>query len=410
VPSAVLVAGAFVLAGVATLVVLELTLRRLVATARRSFQWLITEEDTFPELDGDKLASFLAASFSSELGWEPVPGTSGEDRAPGAISTFTIDETGARSAPADAPPPTVAAFGDSYAFCRQVDDDQTWAAVLGRESGIGVINLGVGNYGVDQAMLRYLSRRDALPDTVTTVMAVFVPETVLRIQSVWKHWMEFGNTFGFKPRFVLDGTSLRLIPSPVRGAEDFARLNEVVAGIGDLDPFREGRFRRLQFRSPYLLTLARSPGRHLSILATVLAGREEDGTLGRTAFDRAFARVMRSNVAEAHRAYRDDASTALLTAVLERFRTEVEADGRRLVIAVIPQMLDLATPRRADRTYGDYFRELSERLGGRIDVVDLTAPLRDHPPEDLYVHDRYGGHLSVLGNLTVARCLGEVLR
>jgi len=407
VPSAVLVAG---LAGLATLVVLEVVLRRLVRRARRSFQWLITEQDTFPELDRDKLAAFLSGSFSAELGWEPVPGTSGEDRAPGAISTFTIDATGARTAPEGTPTPTVAAFGDSYAFCRQVDDDQTWAAVLGRESGIGVINLGVGNYGVDQALLRYLRRRDDLPDSVRTVMAVFVPETILRVQSVWKHWMEFGNTFGFKPRFVLEGDTLRLVPSPVRDAEDFTRLAEIVADIGELDPFRAGRFRRLQFRSPYLATLVRSPGRHLSILATVLAGREPDGTLGRGAFDRAFARVMRANVAEAHRAYRDDASTTLLTAILERFRSEVEADGRRLVVAVIPQMLDLATPRRADRTYGAYFRALPERLGGRIDVVDLTGALRDQPAVDLYVHDRYGGHLSVLGNRTVARGVAEVLR
>lgn len=401
--SALLVAG---LVAIVMLVVLELVLRRLVRSARRSFQWLITEQDTAPELDRDRLATFLAGSFSPELGWEPVPSTSGEDRAPGVISTFTIDATGARSAPADAPAPTVAVFGDSYAFCRQVDDDRTWAAVLGRESGIGAINLGVGNYGVDQAMLRYLRWRSDLPGSVRTIMAVFVPETILRVQSVWKHWMEFGNTFGFKPRFVLEGGTLRLVPSPVQGAADFARLDEVVMAIGDLDPFRTGRFRRLQFRPPYLATFVRSPRRHASILTTVLSGRGPDGVLERSAFDRSFARVMRANVEEAHAAYRDDASTALLTAILERFRTEVEADGRRFVVGVIPQMLDLGAPRRADRTYGAYYRGLA----GRMEVIDLTGTLREHPVGELYVHDRYGGHLSVLGNRTVAGGLAEVLR
>jgi hypothetical protein len=398
----VLVVG---LAGL-SVIALEVVLRRLVHAARRSFQWLITAEDTLPELDREKLATFLEGTFSADLGWEPVPGTAGVDRAPGAVSSYTIDRTGARAAPSDAPLPTVAAFGDSYAFCRQVDDDQTWAAVLGRESGVGVINLGVGNYGVDQALLRYLGRRSDLPGSVGTIMAVFVPETILRVQSVWKHWMEFGNTFGFKPRFVLDGGELRLVPSPVQGAEDFDRLADIVAGIGDLDPFRIRRFRRLQFRTPYVATLVRSPGRHLSILTTVLAGRGPDGVLDRAAFDRAFARVMRANVREAHRAYRDVASTNLLTAILERFRTEVESDGRRFVVGVIPQLLDLATPRRADRTYRAYFAELA----GRMEVVDLTSCLRAHPSAELYVHDRYGGHLSVLGNRTVAAGLVEVLR
>lgn len=299
-----------------------------------------------------------------------------------------------------------AAFGDSYAFCQQVDDDQTWAAVLGRTSGVGVINLGVGNYGVDQAMLRYLQRRDDLPDTVTTILAVFVPETILRIQSVWKHWMEFGNTFGFKPRFVLGEDGLRLIPNPVQSAADFARLAEIVERIGDLDPFQERRFRRLQFRPPYLATFLRSPGRHASILATVLAGRGPGGTLDRPAFDRAFARVMRANVEEAHAAYREPGSTALLAAVLERFRTQVEADGRRFVVVVIPQMLDLAVRSKAERTYSAYYRDLASRM----EIVDVTPTLAEHPASELYVHDRYGGHLSVNGNRTVAERLAALLR
>jgi hypothetical protein len=386
----------------------ELLLRRLVRRARRAFQWLITEEDTMPVLDTAKLEAFLATSFSPDLGWEPVPGTTGEDRAPGAVSTFTIGPDGARAAPTGAPAPSVAAFGDSYAFCRQVDDDKTWASVLGHRAGIGVLNFGVGNYGVDQALLRYLKRRTDLPAGVDTVMAVFVPETVCRVQSVWKHWMEFGNTFGFKPRFVLREGRLELVESPVRARADIDRLEDVVAVIRDLDPFWARRFRRLQFRSPYLFSLLRAPVRHLSVLGIVLTGRERPngGVLRQSAFDRAFACIMRDNVREAHREYSEPEAVALLTAILERFREEVEADGRRFVACVIPQMLDLAAPERGDRTYGSYFRALS----GQMEVIDLTPDLRRHPVQALYVHDRYGGHLSVLGNEVVARRLAEVLR
>lgn len=384
----------------------EIALRRAVSRARTLFQWLITEDDDVPALDPERLASFLASSFSPTLGWEPVPGSTGEDRAPGSVTTFAIDDEGARLAPLHAPPPSVAAFGDSYAFCRQVADDQTWASVIGCEAGIGVMNLGVGNYGVDQAMLRYLERRRRLPAGIDTIVAVFVPETIARIRSVWKHWMEFGNTFGFKPRFVLGPEGLVLVPNPVRGPEDYARIEDVVRGIADLDPFRTTRFRRLQFRGSYLVSLIRAPFRHLAILAVVLTGRGLDGRLSRAAFERAFTRVMRGNVREAHLAYRDAEATALLTAVLERFRDEVEADGRRFVVCVIPQLLDLARPRRARRTYGTYFA----RLGAIMEVVDLTEDLQRHRLPDLYIHDRYGGHLSVLGNEIVARRLAQVLR
>ena len=398
----------FLALAIATLAVggvLEIGLRRAVASARRSFQWIITKDDDLPVLDRERLAAFLAASFSPTLGWEPVPGSSGEDRAPGSVTRYSIDAEGARSAPVGAPAPTVAAFGDSYAFCRQVDDDRTWAAVLGRRAGIGVVNLGVGNYGVDQALLRYLERRRRLPEGVGTVLAVFVPETVCRVQSVWKHWMEFGNTFGFKPRFVLGPQGLELRPSPVRGPDDFARIERAVEHAGELDPFLYRRFRHLQFRAPYLLSLFRAPLRHAVVLTTVLTGRDRDGELRREAFDRAFAQVMRGNVREAHRAYRDPEQAALLSAILERFRDEVEADGRRFVVCVVPQLLDLARPRRADRTYRDYFA----RLSAAMEVVDLTDDLRRHERSAMYVHDRYGGHLSARGNEVVAERLAEVL-
>lgn len=392
------------------LVVLEFALRRAVRSARQLFQWMITEDDALPELDRERLESFLAGSFSAELGWEPVPGTTGQDQAPGAVSTFTIGPDGARLDPSGHPAPTVAAFGDSYAFCRQVDDDQTWAAVLGRTTGIGVQNFGVGNYGIDQALLRYLHRRDRLQESVRTVMAVFVPETVCRVQSVWKHWMEFGNTFGFKPRFVLDDGQLELVPSPVSGPSDFDRLETILAAIGDRDPFRSGRFQRLQFRKPYLIALLRAPLRHLAILWTIhlrRGRRRSDGaTLSPAAFDRAFAQVMRGNVTDSHRAYSDPEAVALLTSILERFRTEVEADGRRFIVCVIPQLLDLATARRADRTYRRYFAD----LGQVMEVVDLTPDLRGHLAADLYVNDRYGGHLSVHGNHVVAERLRDALR
>ncbi len=386
----------------------EFLLMRSVRRARASFQWMITEEDTLPLLDSAKLDAFVASSFSPALGWEPVPGSTGQDQGPDSVSAFMIGHEGARAAPPGAPAPTVAAFGDSYAFCRQVNDDETWAAVLGREGGVGVLNFGVGNYGVDQALLRYLARRGDLGEDIHTVIAVFVPETICRVQSVWKHWMEFGNTFGFKPRFFIQDGRMQLFKNPVRKRSDYDRLEEIVESLSDIDPFRDRRFRRLQFRTPYLFALLRAPIRHLSVLSTVLLGRERGsvGTLRREAFDKAFARVMRDNVRDAHREYEDPESVALLSAILERFQGEVEADGRRFVTCVIPQMLDLATPRRAHRTYGAYFRSLGEHM----DVIDLTPDLRRHPPEEIYVHDRFGGHLSVRGNELVALRLAEVLR
>lgn len=382
----------------------EMLLRRGVRVARRSFQWLITEEDELPDLDRAALARFIDGSFSVELGWEPVPGTRGQDVAHGEVSSFTIGPDGARGRPDGTPAPTVALFGDSYAFGRQVDDHEAWPALLGLESHVGVLNYGVGNYGVDQALLRF--RRVQLPAEVDTVIAAFVPETICRVQSVWKHWMEFGNTFGFKPRFVLVDGRLELQPNPVRSSADYDDLAGVIEAIGDEDPFRRARFRRHQFRAPYLRTFLRSPVRHGTVLATVLMGRTSDGGLAPKAFERAFARIMRSNVREAHRSYRRQTDVALLSAILERFRDEVEGSGRRFIVCVIPQYLDLRAARSADRSYRDYLRRLSLTMA----VVDLTEDMLGHDSAGLFIHDRYGGHLSRAGNRVVARRMESALR
>ena len=36
------------------------------------------------------------------------------------------------------------------------------------------------------------------------VVFAFVPETISRINSYWKHYSEFGNKFGFKPFYKLE--------------------------------------------------------------------------------------------------------------------------------------------------------------------------------------------------------------
>jgi hypothetical protein len=287
-----------------------------------------------------------------------------------------------------------------------VDDDETWASVVAHDHGIGVMNLGVGNYGVDQALLRY--RRTTLPDTVSTIVVGFVPETICRVASIWKHWMEFGNTFGFKPRFVLEDGELALEENPVRSAEDFADLARIVTAIGERDPFRASRFRSLQFRGSYLVSFLRHPVRHASVITAVTRGRIDapDGArLTPAAFDRAFARIMRDNIRASHRAYRDAASRELLVAILERFARDARERGHDVLVCVIPQLFDLVEARSAETSYRPFYRDLARHLP----VVDATDALRAHPIASLYVHDRYGGHLSAFGNRVVADVIAEAL-
>ena len=95
----------------------------------------------------------------------------------------------------------IASFGDSYVFCRQIKDEDTWQEIISKNNKFRISNYGVGNFGFDQSILKY--KRTALDRNTKFVIQGFVPETISRIQCTWKHFLEFGNIHGFKPMFIL---------------------------------------------------------------------------------------------------------------------------------------------------------------------------------------------------------------
>lgn len=109
----------------------------------------------FPPIDEKLLEKFN--SFDPELGWEPVPNSSKkkdvghnnpDDDSVDAV-TYSIDSFGSRMCNIDRERSSVrvASYGDSYCFCREVGDQETFQHYLSEELGIHVSNYGVGNYG-----------------------------------------------------------------------------------------------------------------------------------------------------------------------------------------------------------------------------------------------------------------------
>lgn len=382
----------------------ELALQAAVRLLRRDFKWLLTAADELPSLDAAALDKFAAGSFDPELGWTRKPGTSGVENGREGPVSWSVDVSGSRANPhAAGRPPSVAVFGDSYAFARQVDDGAAWPAQLSRDFGRVALNYGVGNYGADQALLRL--ERTELPASVDTVILAFVPETICRVQSCWKHYLEFGNTFAFKPRFRLNGGALALEPCPVRSRADFDRLGELLPDLRARDRFYDGKFRPLQFRFPFLWTFLRAPRRHGETLGWLLARAAARAVGARSLEERPFASIMSANIRDAQDLYRDAESRALLRAILLRFKAECERRAKRPLVLVLPQLIDLERIGGA-RDAVAYFRALS----AEIPLLDLTETLAASPDRaELYVADAYGGHFSAAGNAFVAARVAEAL-
>jgi len=109
-----------------------------------------TEE--FPEIDRELLGKF--SSFDPELGWVPQPDREKQkdtgDHLPGeelrSVVTYSTDEYASRVCPAKERDPdadrTVSTYGDSYCFCREVDNDETFQNYLAQELDTHVANYG----------------------------------------------------------------------------------------------------------------------------------------------------------------------------------------------------------------------------------------------------------------------------
>lgn len=383
---------------VTALLVSEVALQVLVKYLKKDFQWLITKKDEYPDFDKKALKKFFKNSFDQELGWVRKPNSKGVERGKYGDIEYHIDSDGSRVNATEGEV-SIATFGDSYTFCRQVEDGQTWQIFLSEYINKKVLNYGVGNYGVDQALLYY--QRQKLPEATKIVILGFVPETICRIQSYWKHYLEFGNTFAFKPRFTLENDNLILHNNPIGSVSDFNEIKLIADSIKSTDEFYLRKFKKVQFEFPYLLKFIVNFKRSI-ILLFLLIKKKIFNMFGvnKSHIDNApFSKIMIDNIKDAHLMYSDHNACDLLEEILLKFCDEAYKNGHKPLVLIMPQLIDLRIIRKTGvNPYDNFFVQ----LGGKAPVLDMTESINIGNLSDLYTEDVYGGHFSEKGNKLVA--------
>lgn len=388
------------LIGLSFLVVCELILRLSVNRLRNEFQWLITRSrDELPTFKPEVTKKFFDRSFHPLLGWAPKAGSAGVEKGVAGEVQYHIDKSGSRRIVGKPiREARIATFGDSYTFGRQVADHETWQSELGRLTDSGVLNYGVGNYGLDQAVLKY--ENTLLPKSIRVVIIGVVPETLCRVHSYWKHYLEFGNILAFKPRFILAKGELSLLKSPIQSEADIKHLKKSLPLIQDNDFFYRSKFRSYQFRGSYFLSFLRNPAHNLRLLSSLLLYKFKKliGAECHRAFNASFHLIMKNNIATSHRMYSDPLSYELLSEIIKRFKDGATARGHIPILLVMPQKLDLETVKEGDFPYTSFY----EKMAAILDVIDISSSMRNQDTSALYIEDLYGGHYSAQGNQVVA--------
>jgi hypothetical protein len=261
------------------------------------------------------------------------------------------DEAGSRHNPYYPLPhkPCVSVYGDSATYAEDVSDSETWSAQLSRQLGCRVANYGVPGYGTDQSFLRFsLNQRDEAPVVVLSHFSADIRRNVNQLRNL----LTSNSRVMLKPRFVLEGNQLRLIPLPQLSAARIAELFTAPAAVVEYEYFLPGSGRGvIEAKFPYLFSVG-------SLFLSQQLGEMLDRYPAWMSFYQ-----------------RDHPSNALdvTVGIIKRFISEATIREKEPIVAIIPDTVDLKLFVQYGKfSYAPMVAQLEEE---RVAVLDVGAAL-----------------------------------
>ncbi|HBG60767.1 MAG: hypothetical protein A2Y03_04525 [Omnitrophica WOR_2 bacterium GWF2_38_59] len=273
----------------------------------------------------------------------------------------------------------IAAFGDSFAHCDEVANNETWQHFMEKKSpDMEVLNFGVSGYGLDQAYLRYLKEGRKFHPHI--VFICFMQNDYFRHVNVFRPF--YNNNTGVpltKPRFTIVNKKLILIKNPIGTKEGLARIisreKQYFALLGQYDYY----WQVLPEKSLFDIFAS---VRLVKILMKMYLANENF--------------LYQDNI------YNPDSEAFKLTEkIVDDFYAEVERNGSIPVIVVFPDKVAL-------KLYGLLHKRLYDRLVEKwkdngYNYIDLMGNfLLETAPDNINSLFATKGHYNRQGNSYVA--------
>lgn len=277
-----------------------------------------------------------------------------------------FDRSGSRVVP-KFPDPTlpscVALFGDSFTWGAEVTPEHAYGNVLSGLMGCRVANYGVTGYGTDQAYLRY---ERVINDNAPIVILGHYSENIVRNINQERGFFT-NQAIGLKPRFMLEGNELKLVPLPALTEVEHLSLRSHAQELLPYDYFAPGGpsgIHSLKF--PFTLSV-----------------------LGAIQHFRLQARFKRHpNYAQFYDPAHPSHALQVTEAIIKTFVSEAQRRNQKPMVLLIPDQRDL----RWLRNHGTLpYAELANRLKNAgvivLDVAEgLNKYLGSRDPCELYTN------------------------
>jgi hypothetical protein len=354
---------------------LLLLLIPLVFIEAASFLFFTTFRRHFSLVDADsylisrEMIPVVSRSFNAGLGWKIPANTPYGERPRGGRYPDLV----------------MATFGDSFTYCDEVADNETWQEYLAALMGRGVINFGNSGYGTDQALLRF---REDYPKVGTPLVTLGInTENIVRIINNYRKFLYIQTGIPLtKPMFRLVNGRLVLEENPLKSMSDIERLRDpgFIREIGRRDFwYRHQELPKLQF--PYCGIF-----------------------LNRFFWKEVMLKIKGESVDELHAQltidpWLDQRAVDLMCAIIDAFVAEARQQGGVPVILLMPQEHEVLIKMRDGQHYHpvalvrDYCARKNYPFFNGVDALVAEAKR----PED--VKSFYNNHASARGNQLIAR-------
>lgn len=385
-----------------TLILIEITFFLFSLYVRKHNQWFIINKDKRPKFSKEVLEKVLSKSFDPVLGWNRQPNTSGSEKGKYGIVHWNINAAGARdNLEYNHHKSFISLFGDSFTFAREVNDNETWGYNLSSLTQSNVQNFGVGNYGFDQAMIKLNTKLKSEKFRPEIVIIGVVPDTISRVLSVWKHYYEYGNIFGFKPRYIMNDTKVQLIANIIDSKDRFENYEKYLTQIQQYDYFYKHKFLKEIISFPYTLHFIKNLRRNLFLSLETLKKRH---------IDKPTDYIMHKNLEYRIDLYKDKSNIDLLVEELKLFEILSKEYNFKPYFLIMPQKDDV---KYIQTKKYHFYKTLIDRVPENIVCIDVLENLKNFSSEELdslySEKSEYGGHFSDKGNAFVANVLYEKL-
>ena len=313
----------------------------------------------------------------SFLGWEPKPNTNIKfENSIGELWSANIDVIGSRKGK-NFKDTLVSVYGNSFAFCDEVNDNETWPYYLSEELKSSVLNFGVGGYGIDQAILRLEKKINQGVNTPITILCIY-EEDINRCFNIFRPLIAGELTWKlFKPRFIHENNNLKLIHNPLYDIvrDDFAELTIEKMNKYDDWFIVQNNLAKIEF--PFTLVIIKLMINYLSPSLT-------------------------SEYLPPFDYWGDMNKTKLVDLLIERFYLLSEVNSFEPIIVFIPRLFKNKSP-----LYKDYFSIIKDKYKNKIKFLDISKVKFDL---DKFNISPFEGHASKYGNKVISDNVYHLLK